>query len=131
MIVLDTSAMIAILEGEPDAGVYSRSISGAPALAVSALQVHEAGIVLHRRHGAGAVLRLWRLLEENNVEIRAFDEPAARTAIAAYQRYGKGTGHPAQLNLADCAAYALARALNAPLLFKGDDFVHTDVARAA
>jgi ribonuclease VapC len=71
---------------------------------------------------------MWRFLnEENDFEIVPFDEAQVREALAAFGRYGKGIHPKARLNLADCAAYALARSLNAPLLFKGEDFAATDV----
>src|SRR5271169_6963356 len=73
------------------------------------------------------VARLWRLLEDSEVEIVAFDEAQMRAAAAAFDRYGKGIDSKARLNLADCAAYALAKSLNAPLLYKGYDFAATDV----
>ena len=69
-------------------------------------------------------------LENLDVRILAFDTNQATIAFDAYRRFGKGSGHPAQLNLGDCAAYALARSLNLPLLFKGNDFIHTDVQPA-
>jgi ribonuclease VapC len=131
MIVLDSSAVIAMLHGEPEGQIFVSIMAATAAIFMSAVQLHEAAIVLHRRRGGTAVLELFDFVETNDIRVVPFDEPAARIAIAAYQRYGKGTGHPAQLNLADCAAYGLAASLNAPLLFKGNDFVHTDVSRAA
>jgi ribonuclease VapC len=79
------------------------------------------------RHGNAAPARLWRFFEENGFEIVPFDELQAREAHAAFDRFGKGIDSKARLNLADCAAYALAKSMNLPLLFKGDDFPHTDV----
>ena len=70
------------------------------------------------------------LIESSRPEIRAFDVEQAGLAFAAYRRYGKGSGHRARLNLGDCAAYALARSLDLPLLFRGDDFGHTDIRSA-
>ena len=70
------------------------------------------------------------LLESWRPEVRGFDLEQASLAFAAYRRFGKGSGHKARLNLGDCAAYALARSLDLPLLFKGDDFTHTDVRSA-
>jgi ribonuclease VapC len=80
------------------------------------------------RHGDAALERLWRfLLEDNDFEIIPFDQRRAQEALTAFGRFGKGLDPKARLNLADCAAYALAKSMNLPLLFKGDDFTHTDV----
>ncbi|MGH6796374.1 MAG: type II toxin-antitoxin system VapC family toxin, partial [Methylocella sp.] len=101
-------------------------IQQAERLLVSAVNVHEAGIVLRVRHGASAVDRMWRFLrDENDFEIVPFDE--AQVRAAAFDRYGKGIHSKARFNLADCAAYALAKTMDLPLLFKGDDFTATDV----
>jgi ribonuclease VapC len=128
MIVVDSSALIAILEQEPDAAVYA-AVSGAERLFVSAVNVHETGVVMRVRHGLVAVERMWRFLRvDNDFEIIPFDEQQARVAISAFDHYGKGIHPQARLNLADCAAYALARTMNLPLLFKGDDFTATDIS---
>ncbi|MCZ0737530.1 type II toxin-antitoxin system VapC family toxin [Phreatobacter sp. AB_2022a] len=71
-----------------------------------------------------------RLLTEANISVVAIDAGIARQAVAAFALYGKGRGHPAQLNLADCMSYACAKAYRAPLLFKGNDFSQTDIAAA-
>jgi ribonuclease VapC len=92
------------------------------------VNVLETGMVLRARHGEAVVDRMWRFLRsENDFEIVPFDEAQLRAATAAFDRYGKGIHSKARLNLADCAAYALAATMNAPLLFKGDDFTATDV----
>lgn len=128
MIVVDSSALVAIFEHEPDAEVYARAILQADRLLISAVNVHETGMVLRARRGATAERYLWRfLLEENDFEIVPFDEAQVRAALAAFGRYGKGINATAKLNLADCAAYALAESTGSPLLFKGDDFAATDV----
>lgn len=128
MIVVDSSALIAILENEPDAAIYATALREADRLLLSAVNLHETAIVLRARRGAAAVLRLWRFLQiENDFEIIPFDEAQARAAIDAFERYGKGIHAEARLNLADCAAYALARTMNAPILFKGGDFSTTDL----
>ncbi len=129
MIVVDSSALIAILEKESDATVFAVAIHQAARLLISAVNVHETGTVLRARHGIAATARMWRFLQlENDFEIIPFDETQARGALAAFDRYGKGIDAKARLNLADCAAYALARTMNAPLLFKGNDFSQTDMA---
>jgi ribonuclease VapC len=126
MIVEDSSALIAILEYESDAATYATVVQQAERLLVSAVNAHETGMVLLARHGASAVDRMWRFLrDENNFEIVPFDEAQVRAAVAALDRYGKGIHSKARLNLAGCAAYALAKTMDLPLLFKGDDFTAT------
>jgi ribonuclease VapC len=128
MIVVDSSALIAILENEPDAATYAAVLRETDRLLLSTVNLHETATVLRIRRGASAVLRLWRFLQiENDFEIVPFDEVQARAAISAFERYGKGINAESRLNLADCAAYALAKTMNVPLLFKGDDFSHTDL----
>jgi ribonuclease VapC len=127
MIVVDSSALIAILEKEDDAARYASAIAQAERLLVSAMNVHETGMVLRVRRGSAAVARMWRFLQhDNDFEIVPFDEAQVREALDAFDRFGKGMHARARLNLADCAAYALARTMKAPLLFKGDDFSATD-----
>lgn len=131
MIVVDSSALVAILENEADALNYANAIQQAERLLISAVNVHETGIVLRARHGEQAVIRMWRFLQDDNdFEIVPFDEAQVREALIAFGRYGKGIDPAARLNLADCAAYALAKSLNVPLLFKGADFAATDVSSA-
>jgi ribonuclease VapC len=128
MIVVDSSALVAILENEADAAGHATAIEQADRLLISAVNVHEAGVDLRVRRGPAAVDRLWRLLQaDNDFEIAAFDEIQARAALSAFERFGKGLHPKARLNLADCAPYALAATMSAPLLFKGDDFSATDV----
>jgi len=128
MIVVDSSALVTIFEHEPDAATFASAIREAERLIISAVNVHETGIVMRGRRGESAEHRMWRFLnEENDFEIVPFDEAQVREALAAFGRYGKGIHPKARLNLADCAAYALARSLNAPLLFKGEDLAATDV----
>jgi ribonuclease VapC len=86
---------------------------------------------LRGRLGVAAVTRFWQWLIDNQIEIAPFDEAQVRAAAVAFDRYGKGMDPKARLNLADCAAYALAKSMNAPLLFKGNDFTDTDVLRAS
>jgi len=131
MIAVDSSAIIAILEREPDAPIFAAAIRQADRLIVSAVSVHECGIVLRRRHGTAAAARFWRFVkEENDFEIVPFDENQARVVLLAFDLYGKGINSKARLNFADCAAYALAKSSKCPLLFKGNDFTHTDVKPA-
>jgi tripartite-type tricarboxylate transporter receptor subunit TctC/uncharacterized protein with PIN domain len=129
MIVVDSSALIAILENESDAAMHAEAIRQAERLIISIVNAYESSLVLHARHGPAAADRVWRFLQtENDFDIVAFDQLQAREALAAFGRHGKGI-HPARLNLADCAAYALAKIMKAPLLFKGNDFSRTDIQR--
>jgi ribonuclease VapC len=124
--VIDTSALIAILLDEPQRNVLEDAIEADPVRLVSAMSKLEAGMVMIGRHGAEGAVRLDRLLREMAAVIVPFDEHQADIARDAFARYGKGR-HSAGLNFADCAAYALAMAEAEPLLFKGTDFGATDV----
>lgn len=97
---------------------------------MSAANFLEAAIVVDAKRRPVASRRLDDLLEELDVVIEPVTEEQARIARAAYRDYGRGSGHPARLNFGDCFAYALARATGEPLLFKGDDFIHTDITSA-
>jgi ribonuclease VapC len=125
-VVLDTSALLAILLGEAEAEDFSRAIAGDPKRLVSALSALEAAIVLHGRKGAAGVRELDLLLHAIAATIVSLDAEQILLARTAYEQYGKGH-HPAALNLGDCCSYALARASGEPLLFKGNDFSQTDV----
>jgi len=127
MIVIDSSALIAIFFHEPEKQAFESIIAGSDRCVISAVNVHETAIVLRARHGPQGVERLWRALMDSAIEVVPFDETQVRAAALAFGRYGKGIDPRARLNLADCAAYALATTLNAPLLFKGNDFSATDV----
>lgn len=128
MQVIDSSAIVAILLDEPEAEAFGRALVAGRS-AMSAANVYEAETTMLRRIGPDAAARVRRLLADHGVVIRDFDDRQARLASEAYDRFGKGR-HPARLNLMDCAAYALAISLNAPLLYKGDDFARTDVVSA-
>ncbi len=124
--VIDSSALIAILFGEPDRERFKKSIDATPIRLVSAMSKLEAGIVMVGRFGPKGGLELDALLRGIAATIVAFDDHQATIARNAFARYGKGR-HPAGLNFGDCAAYALAIAEAEPLLFKGTDFGATDV----
>lgn len=130
MIVVDTSAIMAVLLGEPERETYLQLIAGYSSAHISAVSVHEAGMVMRARRGEAEVADLYDLLQSLKIDIEAFDATQARLAISAFGRFGKGIHPKARLNLGDCAAYALAIHLGLPLLFKGDDFSATDVAVA-
>jgi ribonuclease VapC len=125
--VIDTSAILAWLKDEP---ARDRIVAGLEAHQVrrmSSVSLLEAQIVLRAREHPALLGKLDQFLEEIEVIVVPFDESQARMAAAAVQRYGKGQGHPAQLNMGDCAAYALAKTTNEPLLFVGNDFSQTDI----
>jgi ribonuclease VapC len=129
MIVVDSSALIAVLFNEPDKQIFQDIIDGDERCVMSAVNAHETACVLRGRLGAGAVARFWQWLIDNEIEIVPFDEVQVHAAAVAFDRYGKRIHSTAQLNLADCAAYALAKTMNCPLLFKGNDFMATDIMR--
>jgi len=128
--ILDTSAVIAILRDEPDAAAFAEAIEQATHRRISAVNYVEAAAVIDGSRDPIASRRFDELLREADVTIEAVSENQARIARAAYRDFGRGSGHPAKLNFGDCFAYALAKAKREPLLFKGDDFAHTDVRRA-
>lgn len=120
--IIDTSALLAILRDEPDAAVHAEAIARAARRRLSAGTLLEAAIVIEASHDPVASRRLDDLLTVAGVVIEPVTVDQTRIGRAAYRDFGKGSGHPAQLNLGDCFAYALAKATNEPLLFKGDDF---------
>ena len=95
-----------------------------------AVTLLETQIVLVSRSGSGSIPILRELIERAGIAVVPFDEPLAEAAFEAFKRYGKGQGHKAQLNIIDCAAYALAKTRDLPLLFKGNDFGATDIRPA-
>lgn len=127
--VIDTSALLAILLEEAEAEDFARAVAGDPKRLVSALSVLEAAVVLHSRKGPAGGRELDLLLHTAGAAIVSFDAEQAVLARAAYETFGKGH-HPAALNLGDCCSYALSRSSGEPLLFKGSDFSKTDVAVA-
>ena len=128
--IVDTSAIIAILRDEPDADVYVKAIAAAGAPRISAGTYIEAAIVVDVNRDPVLSGRFDDLVREAGLRIEPVTEQQARLARRAYRDFGKGSGHPAGLNFGDCFAYALARTSGERLLFKGDDFSHTDVSPA-
>jgi ribonuclease VapC len=128
--VIDTSALFAAITGEPDSGIYRSAIISAPLRLISAVTLLETQVVLVSRSGSNAISILHELIERAAIAVAPFDEPMAEAAFDAFKRYGKGRGHKAQLNIIDCAAYALAKTRDLPLLFKGNDFAATDIRPA-
>ncbi len=127
--ILDTSAIVAILFKEPEAADFLRMISDTSACSLSAATYVEATMVIEKTTKPGGVSRLDALLREGGIIILPFTVEQAHIARQAFLDYGKGR-HPAGLNLGDCFAYALAKASGEPLLFKGADFAQTDVVAA-
>jgi ribonuclease VapC len=131
VIAVDTSALIAILLREPEADSFLKIIVEAEGCLMSSVSLLEASMVLAGRSGdAHSWAELDTLIARGGIEVVAHDAELARTARAAFLRYGRGR-HPAALNLGDCAAYAVARHHDLPLLFKGNDFPQTDLRSAA
>jgi len=128
--ILDSSALIAILRAEPEALAFAKAIAAAKTRRISAVSYVETAAVIDSAGDAVASRQLDELLEEAGVAIEPVTVEQARLARAAYRDFGKGSGHRAKLNFGDCFSYALAKALREPLLYKGDDFTHTD-ARSA
>jgi ribonuclease VapC len=128
--VLDTSAIVAILSNEPEREHFIRLIETAPIRRLSAANRVEATLVIEGRKRDAGRADLDLFLHEAEVEIVPVTLEQAELACQAFRRYGKGR-HPASLNLGDVFAYALARTTGEPLLFKGDDFARTDIASAA
>ena len=127
--VVDTSAIVAILLREPDADTYSRRLGEAPYRVISAVTRVELSFVIEGRYGETGRVGLEKSLRDARIEIAAVTPQHAEIAIEAFRRFGKGR-HRAALNIGDCFSYALAKAMDLPLLFKGDDFIHTDVQPA-
>lgn len=127
--ILDSSALVAILAGEDDADQYVSAIAKAPVRRISASTFVETSIVLEAQHGADVVRQFDALLRRADVRIEPVTEEHAFLARQAYVDYGKGR-HPAGLHFGDCFSYALAKQTGEPLLYKGDDFRKTDLLSA-
>ncbi len=133
MIVLDTSAVVAIFRQEPDAGRFALAIAEDDQPRLSAANLLETTLILRGLKAVSprdAETWLDEFLGVASIEVEAVTPEQAGLARQAHARFGKGTGHPAQLNFGDCFAYGLAKSLGAPLLFKGGDFAQTDLAAA-
>ena len=130
MIVVDTSVLVAILQVEPEARVLVTAMQRTSAVGMSAVTLLEAGVVMRSKRGPAGVVSLERLLVRAKIALFPFNEAMARIAIEAFSQYGRRSGSKAKLNFGDCASYALAKALDVPLLFKGDDFSQTDIVSA-
>ena len=124
--VIDTSALLAILQDEPERRAFNEAIEGAGSRLMSTATFVEVSIVVESRYGAEGLHDLDLFVDQAGIELVAVDAEQAKVARRAFSRFGKGR-HPAGLNYGDCFAYALAVALGEPLLFKGEDFPQTDV----
>ncbi len=127
--IIDTSGIIAILAGEPDAAHFAQMIESDPTPRIGTPALLEASMVLTRWFGDAADTALDAFVRESGAEIVAFDLPQLRAAQSAYLHLGTGR-HPASLNFGDCMSYALAQVCGEKLLFKGQDFTHTDIDNA-
>ena len=127
--VIDSSALIAILSGEPEARVFRTLIRTAANRLLGAPSRVEAGIVALARRGEPGLEQMQALIDRLELEVIVLSDEQAKLAIEAFRRFGKGR-YPAGLNFGDCLSYALAKATGEPLLFKGDDFSQTDIKRA-
>ena len=128
--IVDTSAIIAILKEDDDAAVYATAIATAAIRRLSAASYLECGIVLDSQRDPIISRGLDELLQEATIVVEPVTEHQARLARLAYADFGKGSGHPAGLNFGDCLSYALALDQREPLLWKGNDFGHTGIQSA-
>lgn len=128
--IVDSSALIAILKREAEASVFSEALNGSEAPRISAANYFESAVVVDRWKNPKLSRRFDELMEQFDIIIEPVTPEQARIARQAYRDYGRGSGHAANLNFGDCFSYALARAMREPILYKGDDFIHTDLRSA-
>ncbi|HKA68732.1 MAG TPA: type II toxin-antitoxin system VapC family toxin [Actinomycetes bacterium] len=128
--IIDTSALIAILRAEPEAAACAKTIEDAVHCRISAANLLEAAVVMDSARDPVVSRRFDELVAAADIRIEPVTESQARVARDAYRDFGKGSGHPAGLNFGDCFAYALAAERDEPLLFIGTDFTHTDLTAA-
>ena len=129
MIAVDTSALVALAFGEADAQALVTTLA-ANECVIGAPTVFEAQMVVRSKNSPTASVILKDLLGQPNLVTVAFERTHLPLAWSAFERFGKGRGHPARLNIGDCLAYAIAKRDDLPLLYKGNDFAQTDVASA-
>ena len=127
--VVDSSAFVAIVNGEPERRLFSQAIASDPTRLTSAATLLETTMVVLGRKGEGGVDELAAFIASTGIETASFTPQQLAIAVEAFRRFGKGR-HEASLNFGDCFAYALAKATGEPLLFKGDDFSKTDIRPA-
>ena len=129
MIALDASALLAIVLFEPESLDFARMVVQHDCV-VATPTLLEAYMKLDRARASKQIMALDFLISRSTVETVAFDADHLRIARSACEQYGRGRGHPAQLNFGDCISYAVAKKRGIPLLFKGNDFIHTDIKPA-
>jgi ribonuclease VapC len=129
--IVDSSALVAILKREPEQEAFSALLESTPDVKTSAATYFETCIVIDSLHDAVMSHLLDDLITRSKIFIEPVTAEQARIARQAYRDYGRGSGHAANLNFGDCFTYALAREKREPVLFKGDDFGHTDLRAAA
>lgn len=129
--IVDTSALVAILRGEPEREQFTRAVRAQAPARISAATYFEAGIQIDKKEDPVRGHLLDAFIVRARMEIVPVSVEQGKIARQANREYGKGSGHRAQLNFVDCFSYALAKELNEPLLFKGNDFIHTDVVDAS
>ena len=127
--IVDSSAIVAVLKQEPEAASFAALMADDPRVRISAANYVEVGVVTDRA-GPVASRGLDQFIDDAQISIEPVSARQAEVARQAYRDFGKGSGHPAGLNFGDCFAYALAVESGEPLLYKGDDFVHTGIAAA-
>lgn len=128
--IVDSSALVAILRNEDDAARFANALANAGTAAMSAVNWVEAAVVVDSARDPVASRRFDELINASEIEVVPMTAAQAALARQAYRDFGRGSGSPAQLNFGDCFAYALATEAREPLLFKGDDFGHTDITAA-
>ena len=128
--IVDSSVLLALLFNEEEAEAFRAALNSSDHCRLAAPSLLEASVVAFARGGRSHVADLSEIVEAFEIEIISFTGQHAVLAFEAYARFGKGQGHPAQLNFGDCMSYALAKQSGEPLLFKGDDFSHTDLVLA-
>lgn len=125
--IVDSSALIAIILDESDADLYTDALGTVTTPRISAATYVEAGVVADGGQDPVTTRMFDNLISRGGFVIEPFTAEQTKIARTAYRDFGRGSGHPARLNFGDCMSYALAKALDQPLLYKGDDFGHTDV----
>lgn len=128
--IVDSSALVAILKREPEHAAYSALLETTPDVRISAATYFETCIVIDSLRQPAMSRALDDLVERSRIAIEQVTAEQAKIAREAYRDYGKGSGHPAGLNFGDCFSYALAREKREPMLWKGEDFGHTDLRPA-
>ena len=131
-VFIDASVLVAILLKEPDARYLAAAMDAAGRRATSPLALYETVVVIMSKRATSRAVAeelVREVLEAAQIEVIPISDEIGRAALDAFDRYGKGRSHPAQLNMGDCFAYGAARVLGVPLLYKGDDFARTELGR--